>query len=107
MIGECSKEITNLTIWFSKNKYAPMLNTVLQKKGLGPDGKPRMFGMPCKIVKCADTLLCIAENSKEVKGMIPTAMKHLPNLNDLTRMDDFLHLLQYMIKHAEDPVTKQ
>jgi len=34
-------------------------------------------------------------------------MKELPNLNDLTRMDDFLHLLQFMIKLAEDPASKQ
>jgi len=66
MMQKCTDEITALTIWFSKNKYAPMLSTVLQKKGVGPDGKPRMFGMPCKIVKCADTLLCIAENNKEI-----------------------------------------
>lgn len=45
-------EITALTIWFSKNKYAPQHNTVLQKKVMGPGGKPKMASIPCKIVKC-------------------------------------------------------
>ena len=50
----------------------------------------------------SDTLLCIAENRAEIMKMIPNAMKDMKNLNDLTRMDDFLHLLQYMIKFATD-----
>ena len=33
--------------------------------------------------------------------MIPNSQKHLNNINDLTVMDDFLHLLQYMIRLPE------
>ena len=46
----------------------------------------------------SDTLFCIGEHREEIKKMLPNAMKDMKNLHDLSKMDDWLHLLQYMIK---------
>ena len=53
----------------------------------------------------SDTLFCIGENAAEIKKMIPNALKDMKNLHDLSKMDDWLHLLQYMIKLARDETT--
>ena len=47
-------------------------------------------------------LLAIAECSDEIKKMVPNTMEIFSDhLNDLSRMDDFIHLMQWMLKMSE------
>jgi hypothetical protein len=50
----------------------------------------------------SDVIFAILENKEEIKKQLPHSMVFLKdNLNDLSRMDDALHLLQFLIVMTE------